>query len=84
MKVYSVFVEHKSSIRSFAKIATTDENKASQAYQEMVDYFTDYCKKQGNLSVRDWYNPMDISHVACKIIKGQKTEHIIHFNMFED
>lgn len=85
MKVYSVFVEHKNnSIRSFAKIATTNENKAMQAYNEMVDYFTNYCKEQGDFSIKDWYNPMSVSHVACKIIKGAKSEHIIHFNMFDD
>ena len=84
MKVYSVFVEHKCSIRSFSKIATTHKNKAEQCYNEMIEYFTNYCKKQGNFSIKELFSDMDISHVACTIIKGAKTEHIIHFNMFED
>ena len=82
--VYSVFVEHTSSIRSFCKIATTDKAKAEEAYQDMVDYFTHLCEKEGNCIVRDWANTMSISCVACTIIKGDKSEHIIHFDMFRE
>ena len=37
--IYTVFVEHTSSIRSFAKIATTNKQKAQKVFDEMCQYF---------------------------------------------
>ena len=34
--VYSVFVEHENSIRSFCKIATTDYKKAKEAFDDII------------------------------------------------
>lgn len=82
--IYTVFVEHESSIRSFAKIATTSYEKALAAYNDMVDYFSNYCSKGTNFSTRDWEMTGCTTFVACKVIKCDEHTHIIHFDKFED
>ena len=82
--VYSVFVEHESSIRSFCKIATTDYDKAKKAFDDMVEYFSWYCNKGTNFKVKDWTNTMFTTYVDCKIIECDEHKHIIHFDKFEE
>ena len=54
--IYTVFVEHTSSIRSFAKIATTNKQKAQKVFDEMCQYFLDLAQREGNASIRHWNN----------------------------
>ena len=82
--IYTVFVEHTSSIRSFAKIATTNKQKAQKVFDEMCQYFLDLAQSEGNASIRHWNNDSCITFVDCVIIKSDKDEHIIHFDKFEN
>ena len=82
--IYTVFVEHTSSIRSFAKIATTNKQKAQKVFDEMCQYFLDLAQREGNASIRHWNNDSCITFVDCVIIKSDKDEHIIHFDKFEN
>ena len=81
-KVYSVFVEHESSIRSFCKIATTDYKKAKEAFDDMVEYFSDYCKKGTNFRMRQWPLPCCTTYEDCMIVECDEHQHIIHFDRF--
>lgn len=82
--IYTVFVEHTSSIRSFAKIATTNKQKAQKVFDEMCQYFLNLAQREGNASIRHWNNDSCITFVDCVIIKSDKYEHIIHFDQFEN
>ena len=82
--IYTVFVEHTSSIRSFAKIATTNKQKAQKVFDEMCQYFLNLAQHEGNVSIRHWNNDSCITFVDCVIIKSDKNEHIIHFDKFEN
>ena len=82
--IYTVFVEHTSSIRSFAKIATTNKQKAQKVFDEMCQYFLNLAQHEGNASIRHWNNDSCITFVDCVIIKSDKNEHIIHFDQFEN
>lgn len=82
--IYTVFVEHTSSIRSFAKIATTNKQKAQKVFDEMCQYFLNLAQREGNASIRHWNNDSCITFVDCVIIKSDKNEHIIHFDQFEN
>ena len=82
--IYTVFVEHTSSIRSFAKIATTNKQKAQKAFDEMCQYFLDLAQHEGNASIYHWNNDSCITFVDCVIIKSNKDKHIIHFDQFEN
>lgn len=82
--IYTVFVEHTSSIRSFAKIATTNKQKAQKVFDEMCQYFLNLAQREGNASIRHWNNDSCITFVDCIIIKSDKNEHIIHFDQFEN
>ena len=82
--IYTVFVEHTSSIRSFAKIATTNKQKAQKVFDEMCQYFLDLAQSEGNASIRHWNNDSCVTFVDCVIIKSDKDEHIIHFDKFKN
>ena len=82
--IYTVFVEHTSSIRSFAKIATTNKQKAQKVFDEMCQYFLNLAQREGNASIRHWNNDSCITFVDCVIIKSDKNEHIIHFDKFKE
>lgn len=82
--IYTVFVEHTSSLRSFAKIATTNKQKAQKVFDEMCQYFLNLAQREGNASIRHWNNDSCITFVDCVIIKSDKNEHIIHFDQFEN
>ena len=82
--IYTVFVEHTSSIRSFAKIATTNKQKAQKVFDEMCQYFLNLAQREGNASIHHWNNDSCITFVDCVIIKSDKNEHIIHFDKFEE
>lgn len=82
--IYTVFVEHTSSIRSFAKIATTNKQKAQKVFNEMCQYFLDLAQSEGNASIRHWNNDSCITFVDCAIIKSDKDKRIIHFDQFEN
>ena len=82
--IYTVFVEHTSSIRSFAKIATTNKQKAQKVFDEMCQYFLNLAQHEGNVSIRHWNNDSCITFVDCVIIKSDKNEHIIHFDKFKN
>lgn len=82
--IYTVFIEHTSSIRSFAKIATTNKQKAQKVFDEMCQYFLGLAQREGNASIRHWNNDSCITFVDCVIIKSDKDEHIIHFDQFEN
>lgn len=82
--IYTVFVEHTSSIRSFAKIATTNKQKAQKVFDEMCQYFLNLARHKGNASINHWNNDSCITFVDCVIIKSDKDEHIIHFDQFEN
>ena len=82
--IYTVFVEHTSSIRSFAKIATTNKQKAQKVFDEMCQYFLNLAQRESNASIRHWNNDSCITFVDCVIIKSDKNEHIIHFDKFEN
>ena len=82
--IYTVFVEHTSSIRSFAKIATTNKQKAQKVFDKMCQYFLNLAQREGNASIRHWNNDSCITFVDCVIIESDKNEHIIHFDQFEN
>ena len=82
--IYTVFVEHTSSIRSFAKIATTNKQKAQKVFDEMCQYFLGLAQREGNSSIYHWNNDSCITFVDCIVIKSDKSEHIIHFDKFEE
>ena len=82
--IYTVFVEHTSSIRSFAKIATTNKQKAQKVFDEMCQYFLDLAQRESNASIYHWNNDSCITFVDCVIIKSDKDKHIIHFDKFEN
>ena len=82
--IYTVFVEHTSSIRSFTKIATTNKQKAQKVFDEMCQYFLDLAQRESNASIRHWNNDSCITFVDCVIIKSDKDKHIIHFDKFEN
>ena len=82
--IYTVFVEHTSSIRSFAKIATTNKQKAQKVFDEMCQYFLNLAQRESNASIRHWDNDSCVTFVDCVIIKSDKNEHIIHFDKFEN
>ena len=81
-KVYSVFVEHESSIRSFCKIATTDYKKAKEAFDDMVEYFSNYCRKGTNFRMRQWPLTCCTTYEDCMIVECDEHQHIIHFDRF--
>lgn len=82
--VYSVFVEHESSVRSFCKIATTDYKKAKDTFDDMVKYFFDYCRKGTNFRMRKWPLTGCTTYEDCMIIECDEHRHIIHFDKFEE
>lgn len=82
--IYTVFVEHTSSIRSFAYTATTDKAKAQAKFDEMCQYFFDLAQNEGNASSCHWAFDGCLTFVDCVIISSDKSEHIIHFDKFED
>ena len=84
MTIYTVFVEHTSSLRSFAKIATTDKQKAQKEFNQMCSYFFELALNEGNSSSYHWNNDTCVTFVDCVVIKSDKSKHIIHFDKFEE
>ena len=82
--IYTVFVEHASSIRSFIAIATTNKAKAQAKFDEMCQYFFDLAQHEGNASSHHRACDGCITFVDCVVIKSDKSKHIIRFDKFEE